>query len=354
MFCTDPHVRVLHLLGELHPSGMERMLLSAASDFSRLGVRGFVVGQGREHPFAGELQRAGYAVTLLNGPISGHHSRRELRDLVRREQIDVIHVHTEGDYLRTVLVCVAAFGRRRPRIVRTVHNVFDAHGRWFISRWLQAVVADRFVRAIIAPSPDVTANERRFGRHTRTILNWVDDEFFAVRRRREAAVQNPFTPAVGLLVGNCSAIKRHGLYLQAADAAGHSVMHLGSEVHSDQAEREHLDELHETGYLLARGVHSPVAALGSADYFAMPSSVEGMGVALAEAIVAGVPALVSAAPGLHWARGIPGVVQVQDTAEAWRAAVRSPPTDTVVSPFDFSSLRGASDYAAVYRRVVLP
>ncbi|WP_104192019.1 glycosyltransferase [Cryobacterium sp. Y82] len=354
MLSTDRKLRVLHLLRELNPSGMERMLVSAASDFSRLGVRGFVVGQGRKHPFADELQRAGYAVTLLNGPVTGRHSRRQLRKLVRQEQIDVIHVHTEGDYLRTVLACVAAFGSQRPCIVRTVHNVFDARGRWFLSRWIQAAVADRFVRAIIAPSPDVTANEHRFGRNTRTILNWVDDAFFAVGARRDAGARAPFTPLLGLLVGNCSAIKRHGLYLQAAIAAGHSVMHLGSEERSGDAERKFLNDLEASGQLFTRGVKSPVAALGRADYFAMPSSVEGMGVALAEAIVSGVPCLVSASPGLHWAHGIPGVVMVPDTPEAWQKAVLSPPTEAVVSPFDFTSARGASEYVGVYRTAVRP
>ena len=59
-------MKVVHLLASLRPSGMERMLVSAAPGTSpQAGVESVVVGQGLDHPFAGELRDAGYSVRTI-------------------------------------------------------------------------------------------------------------------------------------------------------------------------------------------------------------------------------------------------------------------------------------------------
>lgn len=57
-------VRVLHILGPLRPSGMERMLVSAADDFRNEGVVAHVYGLTRGSTFTDELRQAGYEVML--------------------------------------------------------------------------------------------------------------------------------------------------------------------------------------------------------------------------------------------------------------------------------------------------
>lgn len=346
-------IKVLHLLGPLRPSGMERMLVTAAEHFQAENVQNIIVGQGANHPFAHELERAGYEVHAIEAAGSSLMNALAFRRLVRDLKVDVIHIHTEGNYLRTVLAARAALGIRGT-LFRTVHSVFDASGFWRMRRFLQALVADRLVTSLIVPSPDVAANERSMLRQTQVIFNWVDDRFHSIKAVRQSNRRNVGDPPIALLVGNCSTIKHHELALEALSASGHRLIHLGDERDASQHERNLLDTLERSGQLVERGVLLPYHALIRADYFMMPSRHEGMSVALAEAIVAGVPALVNDVQGLQWASQIEGVSMVSDDSLAWSNAVNKWNRDlnTLDQPApDLSAARGAREYAEAYRHV---
>lgn len=350
-----PVPRVLHLLGPLRPSGMERMLVSGAPHFDALGLAGVVVGQGDEHPFSDHLRQAGYEVRTM-GPVGiSLRNALALRRLVTEQSINVIHIHTERNYLRTILAARLALGTRGG-IVRTVHNVFDASGRWKTSRRLQALVGDRLAAAVVVPSPDVQENEKRIGRKTRVIYNWVDDRLFTISEQRANRKREDGGVLVGLIVGNCSPIKHHELALRALAESDSVLIHLGDESDASAEELRLLAELENSGRLLGRGVRPPDASLVEADFFLMPSRHEGMPVALAEALVAGLPALVSDAAGLRWAGGIKGVQCLAQSDDAWSFALtewgRSVP-DVADLDIDFSAVRGTNEYADLYRSAAL-
>jgi glycosyltransferase involved in cell wall biosynthesis len=344
-------VKVLHVLGPLRPSGMERMLASAASHFRHENITNIILGQGDDHPFADELRASGYDVLIVNSVARSWEGAWALRKLVRELSVDVIHIHTEGNYLRTALACRWALGRRGG-LVRTVHSIFDAKGIWHVKRLIQAIFADRLLSTLIAPSPDVAANEGKLGRRARVVYNWVDDRFFALREARENRVGTINEHPLALIVGNCSDIKHHELALRALASTTHSLIHLGDERGASPEELALLQGLEHDGRLLGRGVHSPDAALRRADYFMMPSRHEGMPVALAEALVAGVPALVNDAPGLRWAGKMKSVCVLPSDQYAWNSSLenwRSDTTDGGPLPIDFSAARGARQYADLYR-----
>lgn len=344
-------LKVLHILGPLRPSGMERMLVASARHFSSEGVTSVVLGQGTDHPFASDLRLAGYDVRTIEKVGLSFASVRQLRRLATEEQIDVIHIHTEADYLRTVLACRIALGRGGA-LVRTVHSVFAARGSWRVSRYLQALVADRLVFRVVAPSPDVAENEKTIGRSTSVVYNWVDDRYLEIRAERSARSPNP--GLLGLIVGNCSNIKNHERALRAAVSSTHDVIHIGDEKGASAEELALLDQLDAAGRLVARGVRSPEHSLQLADYFMMPSRHEGMGVALAEALVAGVPALISDAPGLQWAKGMSGVIALPQRDESWLAALESGRIEAAQGPttVDFTAARGAREYSDIYRKAL--
>lgn len=346
-------VKVLHVLGPLRPSGMERMLASAASHFRDENIVTIVLGQGDYHPFADELRASGCEVRILPAVGASWSGARALRTLVRELAVDVIHIHTEGNYLRTALACRMALGAQG-RLVRTVLSVFDARGSWFVKRWLQALIADRMVSALIAPSPDVATNERKIGRKARVIYNWVDDRFFAISEERRKRVRAAGDAPLAVIVGNCSEIKHHELALHALMRTTHRLIHLGDERGASAEELALLHELESDGRLVGRGVHPPDAALRRADYFMMPSRHEGMSVALAEALVAGVPALVNDVPGQRWASQLGGVSVLREDEHAWISALEGWQNgDASVGPIaiDFSAARGAREYAELYRRI---
>ncbi|WP_442544869.1 glycosyltransferase family 4 protein [Arthrobacter sp. KN11-1C] len=333
---------------------MERMLATASEYFTEESIRSTVVGQGSDHSFESELRAAGYDVRILPFVGGSIAAARDLRKLSKQLRVDVIHIHTEGDYLRTALASRWAVGRKGA-VVRTVHNVFQARGLWRAKRFIQAQIADRLVYALIAPSPEVAENEKKLLRKARVIFNWVDDVFFEVRKRRQVAEEPSNNNFTALIVGNCSTIKQHELALRAVVDSDHKLVHLGSESHASPEELELLRILEDDGRLVDRGVKPPQDALLTASYFMMPSRHEGMPVALAEALVAGVPAIVNDTPGLRWARSMEGVSVVVTEQDAWSSAVRNwPGTRRGVGSgeVDFSAARGAKEYADVYRGAI--
>ena len=271
------------------------------------------------------------------------------RRLVGQLRIDVIHIHTEGNFLRTVLVAKWAL-RGRGSVIRTVHNVFDARGKWRAQRIVQAWLADRLLSAVTAPSRDVAMNEKTIGREAEVVLNWVDDRMWRIRdERAKLPDRRPVVPTA-LIVGNCSGIKNHELAVRAVAISGHRLVHLGDESGASPEETRLLDELEQEGRLLSRGVHDPDTALLESDYFAMPSLHEGMPVALAEALAVGLPALISDMPGLRWAAFEPGVVALPLDHDVWLEALKDLPKVILrTSQTDFSAERGAREYADIYR-----
>lgn len=335
---------------------MERMLTTAAEPFLTEDIENIVVGQGTDHTFRPQLEEAGYVVYGVPPLVRIVDSARYLKEIVQRHDVDVIHIHTEGNYLRTTIAARLALGKRGA-LVRTIHSIFDARGRWYWRRRVQATLADLLVASVVVPSPDVAENERKFGRsNVRLILNWVDPRFFALRERRQRA-EGSLGPPIAVIVGNCSPIKQHELALGPIMSAGHLVWHVGDESGANPGERTLLDQFEDAGRLISRGTQAPDRALAEADYFVFPSSHEGMGVALAEAIAAGVPAFVNDVPGVQWARGLMNVVFVTDTESAWRGAILSWPLSektkegTRESP-NLSASRGARQYAEIYRQAL--
>lgn len=332
------------------------MLVTASNYFTEEHIRNTVVGQGQHHSFESELRASGYDVRTLPWVGGSRAGALELRKLVRDLGVDVIHIHTEGNYLRTALVSRWALGRKGA-IIRTIHNVFQATGSWRVKRFIQAYLADRLMYALIAPSPEVAENERKISRKARVIFNWVDDIFFEIREQRAELQNSRDSEAVAVIVGNCSKIKHHELALKALVESDHRLIHLGNEDDASPEELQMLRFLEVEGRLIDRGVKPPHEALLRASYFMMPSRHEGMGVALAEALVAGLPALVNDAPGLQWARQIEGASMLNGSDAAWTSAVQAWRDGRGwfgSSTLDFSAARGAREYAEVYRKAVSP
>lgn len=324
--------------------------MSGAASFAGLDVIGHVIGVGTHHPYESELRAAGYPVSTTRESLWGAQGQDFLKRVFEEVQPDVVHLHTEGNYLRNVLAIKRA--NRRLPIVRTVHNVFAARGSWFVRRFVQAAAADRLVAAVVVPSQDVAINEKRFGRTVRIIYNWVDSHFFQVAAAR-ASKDPPGSRAPVVIVGNCSWIKNHDLVLKAALLGRLPVAHVGSEEHAEPSERRLLEDLERAGLLISRGSGDPSAALLGGSVFAMPSLNEGMPVALAEALVVGLPAVVADAPGLRWSASEPGVTTLSRAEpEAWAAALRTASRDDENLTVDFRPRRGAAEYAEVYRAVV--
>lgn len=345
-------MKVIHLMGTLRPSGMERMFISAAKYFADSECDSIIVGQGDMHTFIPTLTEAGYRVEIIKSLRSFAGIAMWMR-LLRSERPDVIHIHTEGAFAFSVLS--ASLVLPKAPIIRTIHNVFTPTGRARVSRLIQAWLADFAVATFIAVSPDVQRNEVSFNRSSRLILNWVDDKFFLSRPARSNPIDD--VPAA-IIVGNASPIKNHLLALKAILSSEYSVYYHGDESGASAEETAILDSLEAAGRVRYRGVGDPTQSLSKASVFLLPSKHEGMPIALSEALVMGLPAIINDVPGVQWARDFPHVVVVRGGEEEWNRALRDISqvgADVVDAelPLDLSARRGVQELVSEYR-LVLP
>lgn len=345
-------MKVIHLMNSLKPSGMERMFVSAAPYFQQCGLETVIVGQGNDHPFRYELERCGYKIVTVPG-LKTHTGARAFSRLLKTEQPDVLHIHSEGTYGLATLV--AKLTDPKLSIVRTIHNVFRPKGKGKIKRRVESLIADRMIAEFISVSADVQDNERKFGRNSTLIYNWVEDRFFQLKGTRQSTKAQAKRSIA--IVGNSSPIKNHETALVALRDLPLDLYFHGDERDANPTETRILNALEREGRLLHRGTGDPAASLVAADAYAMPSKHEGMGIALAEALVVGTPAVITDAPGLTWAAGLPGVTVLQDDVNEWRkhfqtiVSANTPKTTVGDLPIDLSARRGAADYIAVYYRL---
>ena len=313
-------MKVLHLLNELHPSGMERMLVSGAPYFKEFGVESIVVGQGLNHPYSSALRGAGHRVITI-APIKSVSGPTGFARLVRETQPDVVHIHSEEFFAASV--DLAHWAWPRARIVRTFHSYFLATGWWGVKRRAQGLLSDRYVSAFVALSEEMATHERSFGRECEVVGNWVDDRFLS-----DTQASGYDEGADVVVVGNCAPVKNHEVILDAALGLGLTVAHLGQVDGASAEERRLLHELGASGLLLESAPGDPYPWLRSARVFGMPSRREGFPVALAEAIAMGRRCVVPDIPGFQWAGRYPLVnfvagYRTRDWGQALQSCVQS-------------------------------
>ena len=352
--------RVVHILGRLYPSGMERMLVSAAPYWQDTGWQAEVIGQGTDHPYAPDLLSAGYPVNYVRS-LRTPAGLGDLARLLRTSRPDVVHIHTEqahGPISFVARVALPTVG-----LVRTVHSVFRFQGTTIVRRRLQHAMARLTGTLHVAPSWDVAKNEQEnWGLTCQVIENWVADEF-SRDQQNDGPFQSVEAPLRIAMVGNCSKIKNHQMTLGAAiEVPGVAIVHIGGDSGAPPEERALVRQLEGESRLEMMGARTDVAEiLQDSQIFAMPSLHEGMPVALAEALCIGLPCIISDAPGLQWAARDPGVLVARSTNDWISVLARLSVDDSFMSSMTsaahtdrirqrerFSACRGVAEYAAIY------
>jgi glycosyltransferase involved in cell wall biosynthesis len=316
--------------------------------------------------FAEQLEDSGYRVfrmplTKRPGDIS------RLRSLIERERHDVVHIHTEKADL---IPGVAARLARTPVAVRTVHHIFPYTGM----QRLQKRAERRLNRAIgtryICNSRSGSSNERTTLKNPhRLVFNWFDDEHFsppsqAQRAASRQALGIADEEVVFVSVGGCASYKNHDLILHSLqDVPGTTYLHAGPE--PDDTERRLAAQLgvgERTRFLGV--VPDPREVFYAADVYLMPSTIEGFGVAAAEALGCGVPAIFSDRPALWDLKGLVPGTWVPLERGPLAAAMRSAATRSDVERREegaeasrqvrsrFGVRQGAQGYLDAYRDAI--
>ena len=299
-------MRVLHILCELKPSGAETMLRGSALFWRSHRIESEILSTGRElGEYAAALAAAGYRIHHLPFTRSPLFLAQVYR-FFRRHSYDAVHIHSErANFWYAALAWVSSHAR----LIRTVHSVFPFEGALRVKRLMQRAIARRlFHVTTIAISPTVQACEAKtFHNPSLLIPNWFDSQRFRpIGVERKRAAREKFGLAaddtVIVSVGNCAACKNHNAILRALALDGPrtdlAYLHVGREAGAGD-ERSLAADLGISARVRFMGSMDDISpALAAADVFVMPSLYEGFGVAAVEAMGAGLPVILSDAPGL--------------------------------------------------------
>ena len=213
VFEMDKKLRVLHILGELKPSGAECMLKVAAKEFSSLGIANEILSTGSEQigSYAPMMREVGYAIHHIPFSKTFRFFFR-VYGLMRARRYDVVHIHSERANFWFGLTAAAA---RVPRVISTVHGTFAFQGWLRVRRMIFRRLQDNLGVVRVAIGPSVQETEWQHFRSVAQIIpNWYDSEKFRppIAEERESArslygvTEDTFTI---VSVGNCSRIKNH-------------------------------------------------------------------------------------------------------------------------------------------------
>jgi glycosyltransferase involved in cell wall biosynthesis len=296
---------VLILIKGLGRGGAELLLASAVPylDTGRFRYR-FAYLLPWKDALVGELTAAGLAVDCLDGARGGGWAAR-LRSLVRRERIDLVHVHSP----------VAAAGARvaagrRVKVVYTEHNVW---GRYHRATWAANLATFPGNDHVFAVSDEVRASIRYPGPMrllplppTETLHHGLDPAAVAGWGDPDGARAELGIPEDAPLVGsiaNFKAVKDHANLLRAAAAVRREVpgvrFLLVGQGPLEAETRRLAAELGLDGTVVFAGFRRDAQRLAAAvDVFALSSTHEGLPIALIEAMALGRPCVTTAVGGV--------------------------------------------------------
>jgi glycosyltransferase involved in cell wall biosynthesis len=308
---TSPAKRkVLHILHALRFSGAEIMLRIAAPEFQKQGLELHILSDvpPTSSDYTTTLEAAGYTVHYLPWVAGQLKNLLAVRRFLQAHQFDVVHNHTEQNF---IWYSLAARQVGVPRFVHTVHSNFDFKGLVRAKRAAYRLVARRLLGVqFIAISTSVQATERRVSFNpTALVFNWIDPARFYPAR--SAAERQLARQALGLgpdklvlvSVGGCVESKNHpaiftALSLLPPELAARIVyLHVG-DGHLHAEEQAHAASLRAEVRFMGQ-LQQVRDVLIASDIYLMPSHYEGLGNSLLEAQSCAVPAVVYDALGLR-------------------------------------------------------
>jgi glycosyltransferase involved in cell wall biosynthesis len=331
-----PRRRVLHVINSVALGGAEKALLLLATKFDRSLYEPEVASL--ELPPEGDL-----SALFDDARIPVHRLRRRgeplaagwprLLDLIERTKPDIVHTHLVAAGIAGRL---AARLKRVPAIVSTLHNVSDWEEkrrqplRWLDRRTLP--LADRVITVSEAAQQAFARVCPGLGPRATTIRNGVAlNEFRAVARDRATARAQLGYAADDFVIGTVARLEQaKGLdvLIEAMAIASRSLPQVRLLLVGDGPERDRLAErarAHAIAHLTrftGRQVHIR-PYLAAMDVFAAPSRTEGLGIAIIEALAAGLPVIGARVGGIPEVieNGVSGLLLPPNDASAWAGTI---------------------------------
>ncbi len=297
-------INVMQLVLSLVIGGTEKLVYEITQRVDRDKVSPVVCCLDEIGVFGEKLRDAGVPVYVLNrAPGLDWSLLPKLREIIVKEQIDVIHAHQYTPYfygLMGSLYSKITLTPSRPEVVFTEHGRFYPDVRKF-KRVVSNPILSLFTKEIVTISASTKQSlidyENFPARRIRVVYNGIDLERFSktadrLAKRRELGLQ-PDDKVFGI-VARLDPIKNHAMLLRACQQLVKTVPNAYLLIVGDGPERAKLEEL-----TASLGIAAHVKFLGARqdisellqtfDVFALSSFSEGTSVTLLEAMGVGVP-----------------------------------------------------------------
>jgi glycosyltransferase involved in cell wall biosynthesis len=298
-------IRVLHIISGLTTGGAERLIVSAVTGLPGRTFDQAVCCLALRGPLAEEVERAGAPLWWIGAFPGFRHPAAfwRLVRTIRSFRPDIVHTHLQSANLYGRL---AAWLAGVPVIIATEHNVYHAKPQRYIrvERWLagrtQAIVAvSSEVRRVLSAQLQLPLQSIQL------IYNGVPDRRPSVSGA--AAYRRRFAENDGPVVIGCVASltpkKGHIVLLEAVAQLNAAGRWCTLAIAGDGPDRTALEaaarRLNVSGRVHFLGNISDVPdLLSSLDIFVLPSSVEGLPLALLEAMLARIPVIATRVGGV--------------------------------------------------------
>lgn len=315
-------VRVLHIVGSMHPGGMENFIMNLYRNIDRNRVQfDFVVHADGDAAYEREIREMGG--TLYRLPrLTGHPAAnlKGLYRIVKDKRYRVVIRHTPNALIAPQIYAAARAGAY---VVCHSHNTTDP------KRMLHQIGKMMLRRAKIGRfACSKEAGRWMFGKRDCTVIhNAIDMDRFCFDPEKRARIRTELALENGRLyghVGNFIRSKNHvfllSVYREIARMDERAAfVCIGDGELKEQMERE-AERLGIRSRIVFTGVrHDVDAFLSAMDVLVFPSLFEGLPLTLIEAQAAGLPCLVSEAvdQGVEVTKGLVSWKSIDEPPQAW-------------------------------------
>jgi glycosyltransferase involved in cell wall biosynthesis len=306
-------MKVIHILHSLKFSGAEIMYVNAAPFFQEKGCELTVMSTATDlGEYATHFKNAGFSILHFALPpfikirkLINYY--KQVTDLFRNENFDVIHIHSSKAMLGFAFCAWLA----NTRSVYTFHSVFPTRFYSYPYHVFRRWSAKHLFKCKFHTISDTVRDHeaKLYFNTTKKIYNWYGNKIFfeaSLEEKNSVRTKLGFTcdDLVIISVGGCNDNKRHSDIIKALQVVLKKIpnsfyLHLGNgDIESEEKELAKSLGISEKIFF-CNNQQDVRKYLIASDIYLMTSKYEGISITTMEALACGIPAILYNVPGLR-------------------------------------------------------